>query len=119
MGAQNDTWVGVFKLKWIFIKDIPNSCVRHITVSNDGVMPVTASRDTQELLTESGIKMLRMFHSFKHSSSILDLFPYYDHLELDRLTHRQKHRGHSRRHSRRSYRTNRKMVSNSNHHMKM
>merc|ERR1712233_263122 len=64
-------------------------------------MPVTVSRDTQELLMEPGIEMLRMFHTFKHRSSILDHFAYYDHVELNRLNGTQNKNNPGRRYNRR------------------
>ncbi|KAH9784460.1 YTH domain-containing protein ECT2 [Citrus sinensis] len=46
---QQDKWVGCFPLKWLIIKDVPNSSLRHITLENNENKPVTNSRDTQEV----------------------------------------------------------------------
>jgi len=73
-----DKWNGQFLLKWIFIKDIPNSQLRHIRLENNDNKPVTNSRDTQEVLFEPGKEMLRIFTGFKAKSSILDDFSFYD-----------------------------------------
>jgi len=73
-----DKWNGQFNLKWIFIKDIPNSQLRHMRLENNDNKPVTNSRDTQEVLLEPGKELLRIFSSFKAKSSILDDFVFYD-----------------------------------------
>jgi hypothetical protein len=46
---QQDKWNGCFPVKWHFIKDVPNSLLRHITLENNENKPVTNSRDTQEV----------------------------------------------------------------------
>ncbi|CAK7341409.1 unnamed protein product [Dovyalis caffra] len=46
---QQDKWTGCFPLKWHIIKDVPNGCLRHITLENNENKPVTNSRDTQEI----------------------------------------------------------------------
>jgi len=73
-----DKWNGQFQLKWIFIKDIPNSQLRHIRLENNENKPVTNSRDTQEVLLEPGKEVLRTFANYKAKSSILDDFGFYD-----------------------------------------
>lgn len=73
-----DKWNGQFQVKWIFIKDIPNSQFRHIRLSNNENKPVTNSRDTQEVLLEPGREVLRIFSTFKAKTSILDDFSFYD-----------------------------------------
>lgn len=83
--AQNDTWVGVLNVKWIFIKDVPNKSLNHITVSNNRKMPVTVSRDTQEIFREPGLEMLKIFHSSQHRSSIMYHFDDYNRIEKDRI----------------------------------
>merc|ERR1711994_760547 len=42
-----DKWKGQFKVKWIYVKDVPNSQLRHIRLENNENKPVTNSRDTQ------------------------------------------------------------------------
>lgn len=44
--SQNK-WKGQFKVKWIYVKDVPNSALRHIRLENNENKPVTNSRDTQ------------------------------------------------------------------------
>ncbi|ORX93749.1 YTH-domain-containing protein [Basidiobolus meristosporus CBS 931.73] len=75
--AQNK-WKGIFSLKWIFVKDIPNAHLRHIIVPLNNNKPVTNSRDTQELNEEAGQDMLKMFLEYRHKASILDDFEFYE-----------------------------------------
>jgi len=75
---QQDKWGGKFSVRWIFVKDIPNSQLRHICLSNNDGKSVTNSRDTQEVLLEPGKEMLQIFANYKHKTSILDDFGYYD-----------------------------------------
>ncbi|KAJ7481135.1 YT521-B-like domain-containing protein [Mycena galericulata] len=50
----SDKWKGVFKVRWIYVRDIPNVNLRHIKLLNTTERkPVTNSRDTQELLAHS------------------------------------------------------------------
>merc|ERR1719228_1526837 len=43
-----DKFKGQFKVKWIYVKDVPNTQLRHIRLENNENKPVTNSRDTQE-----------------------------------------------------------------------
>jgi len=49
---QQDKWTGSFPVKWHIIKDVPNTCFRHILLENNENKPVTNSRDTQEVNTQ-------------------------------------------------------------------
>lgn len=42
-----DKFKGQFKVKWIYVKDVPNHQLRHIKLENNENKPVTNSRDTQ------------------------------------------------------------------------
>jgi len=42
-----DKFKGQFKVKWIYVKDVPNGQLRHIRLENNENKPVTNSRDTQ------------------------------------------------------------------------
>lgn len=46
---QQDKWSGSFPVKWHIIKDVGNTCFRHIILENNENKPVTNSRDTQEV----------------------------------------------------------------------
>lgn len=70
--AQGDKWKGVMKLRWIYIKDIPNPALRHLKLMNTNEQkPVTSSRDTQEVPYEQGCEMLRIFGGFQSKTSLL------------------------------------------------
>ncbi|KAI0053885.1 YTH-domain-containing protein [Auriscalpium vulgare] len=75
----SDKWKGVFKVRWIFVRDIPNANLRHIRLNNTQERkPVTNSRDTQELLPDAGQEMLRIFHSHPARTSLLQDFAFYE-----------------------------------------
>ncbi|XP_024008644.1 uncharacterized protein LOC18992273 isoform X2 [Eutrema salsugineum] len=75
---QQDRWSGHFPVKWLIVKDVPNSLFRHIIIENNDNKPVTNSRDTQEVEVEQGIEMLNIFKSCEMRSSILDDFSFYE-----------------------------------------
>jgi len=58
-----DKWKGQFKVKWIYVKDVPNTQLRHIRLENNEGKPVTKSRDTQEVHHDKGIQV-RNYGSF-------------------------------------------------------
>ena len=89
---------GQFKVKWIYVKDVPNSQLRHIRLENNENKPVTNSRDTQvprglsasqlsvvsdsiqfqEVPPDKGRAVLKIIHSYKHATSIFDDFIHYE-----------------------------------------
>jgi len=71
-------WQGEFSVKWIYVKDVPNSALRHITLENNEDKPVTNSRDTQEVPSEKGKAVLRILHQYPHTTSIFDDFLHYE-----------------------------------------
>ncbi|XP_023235061.1 YTH domain-containing family protein 1-like isoform X3 [Centruroides sculpturatus] len=73
-----DKWKGQFKVKWIYVKDVPNLQLRHIRLENNENKPVTNSRDTQEVPPEKGKQVLKIIHNFRHSTSIFDDFLHYE-----------------------------------------
>ena len=75
---SQDKWRGCFQVKWIYVKDVPNSLLRNIKLENNDNKPVTNSRDTQEIPFDKGIQVLKVFHTFKHTSSIFDDFDHYE-----------------------------------------
>lgn len=79
--SQQDKWRGCFQVKWIYVKDIPNSILRNIRLENNENKPVTNSRDTQEIPFEKGKQVLKIFHTFNHTSSIFDDFEHYENLQ--------------------------------------
>jgi hypothetical protein len=73
-----DKWKGQIEVKWIYVKDVPNSQLRHIRLENNENKPVTNSRDTQEVPPEKGKQVLKIMHNYKHSTSIFDDFGHYE-----------------------------------------
>lgn len=73
-----DKFKGQFKVKWIYVKDVPNGQLRHIRLENNENKPVTNSRDTQEVPPEKGKQVLKTIHSYKHTTSIFDDFIHYE-----------------------------------------
>ncbi|EEF36924.1 yth domain-containing protein, putative [Ricinus communis] len=74
---QQEKWIGCFPVKWHIIKDVPNNSLRHVTLENNENKPVTNSRDTQEVIFEKGIQMLKIFKGHRCKTSILDDFEFY------------------------------------------
>ncbi|KAJ9131912.1 hypothetical protein P3X46_034814 [Hevea brasiliensis] len=74
---QQEKWIGCFPVKWHIIKDVPNSSLRHIALKNNENKPVTNSRDTQEVILDEGIQILKIFKGHKGKTSILDDFGFY------------------------------------------
>ncbi|TPX39147.1 hypothetical protein SeLEV6574_g07408 [Synchytrium endobioticum] len=81
---QGQKYRGTFAVRWIFVKDIPNSVLRHLRVVNNENKPVTNSRDTQELQPEVGREMLKCFVEYRPKTTLLDDFTWYDQREEDR-----------------------------------
>ena len=73
-----DKWKGQFKVRWIYVKDVPNSQLRHIRLENNENKPVTNSRDTQEVPSDKGLLVLSVLHHFCHATSIFDDFAHYE-----------------------------------------
>ncbi|ELT99900.1 hypothetical protein CAPTEDRAFT_19575 [Capitella teleta] len=78
-----DKWKGQFEVKWIYVKDVPNSQLRHIRLENNENKPVTNSRDTQEVPLEKGKQVLRILHQYRHTTSIFDDFSHYEKRQED------------------------------------
>ena len=74
----NREWSGLFSIKWVFIKDLPNAELRHITLVNNDNKPITNSRDTQEIPFIKGLIAIRVFKAYQHNTSILDDFDFYE-----------------------------------------
>ncbi|QRV73139.1 YTH domain family protein [Ceratobasidium sp. AG-Ba] len=82
-----DKWKGVFKVRWIFVRDIPNANLRHIRLNNTQERkPVTNSRDTQELLPEAGHEMLRIFFTHPARTSLLQDFAFYELQSMQKMS---------------------------------
>nr|XP_019044757.1 hypothetical protein I302_06670 [Kwoniella bestiolae CBS 10118]OCF23687.1 hypothetical protein I302_06670 [Kwoniella bestiolae CBS 10118] len=82
-----DKWKGIFKVKWIFVRDVPSQALRHIRLTNTlEKKPITNSRDTQELPYDAGCEVLQIFldHQTKSKTSLLQDFAYYERLSANR-----------------------------------
>ncbi|XP_076661428.1 YTH domain-containing family protein isoform X2 [Halictus rubicundus] len=75
---SQDKWKGQFRVRWIYVKDVPNVQLRHIKLENNENKPVTNSRDAQEVPHAKGVTVLRILHTFRHSTSIFDDFGHYE-----------------------------------------
>lgn len=73
-----DKWKGSFEVKWIYVKDVPNSQLRHIRLENNENKPVTNSRDTQEVPLVKARQVVKIVHSYQHKTSIFDDFDHYE-----------------------------------------
>ena len=73
-----DKWKGKIEVKWIYVKDVPNSQLRHIRLENNENKPVTNSRDTQEVPPEKGWQVLKIIHNYRYTTSIFDDFGHYE-----------------------------------------
>lgn len=62
--AQAKKWSGIFKVSWLFVKDIQNKNFKQLPNRFNENKPVTNSRDTQEVPVNEGIKILEIFRDF-------------------------------------------------------
>ena len=88
-----DKWKGQFEVKWIYVKDVPNSQLRHIRLENNENKPVTNSRDTQEVPPEKGKQVMKILHTYKHITSIFDDFTHYEQRQEDQAPVKPSSRG--------------------------
>ncbi|KAG7258942.1 hypothetical protein CRUP_019976 [Coryphaenoides rupestris] len=75
---SQDKWKGRFDVRWLFVKDVPNSQLRHIRLENNENKPVTNSRDTQEVPLDKARQVLKIIAGYKHTTSIFDDFSHYE-----------------------------------------
>lgn len=73
-----DKWKGRFDVRWIYVKDVPNNQLRHIRLENNENKPVTNSRDTQEVPLPKAKQVMKIFHTYQHTTSIFDDFDHYE-----------------------------------------
>ncbi|XP_058824063.1 YTH domain-containing family protein isoform X2 [Topomyia yanbarensis] len=83
---SQDKWKGTFKVRWIYVKDVPNGQLRHVRLENNENKPITNSRDTQEVPNAKGVQALKIIHSYKHTMSIFDDFTHYEKRQLEEDT---------------------------------
>ncbi|XP_041374551.1 uncharacterized protein LOC121387483 [Gigantopelta aegis] len=63
---------GSFKVRWIYVKDVPSSKFCHIRLATSENVSVVDTRDAQEVPPAKGKQMLNIIHAFQHRSSVLD-----------------------------------------------
>lgn len=81
--SQNK-WVGKFKIKWHYVKDVRNSNLRHIRSEANENKPVTNSRDAVEVTpSDNGFEFIKVFHYAKFETSVFDDFEHYERREHD------------------------------------
>ena len=81
-----DKWKGKFDIKWIYVKDVPNGQLRHVRLENNENKPVTNSRDTQEVPIDKGKLVMKVIHSYSHTTSIFDDFEHYEKRQEEETT---------------------------------
>lgn len=80
-GGKNSKWRGMFQVKWVYVKDIPNTEFTNLKVTKNGGKPFPHSRDTQEIEASIAIQALKIFHGHKQNTSLLDDFDHYNRME--------------------------------------
>lgn len=83
---HQDKWKGQFKVKWLYVKDVPNAQLRHIRLENNENKSVTNSRDVQEVPNPKGQQVFQIIHAFVHTTSIFDDFKHYEQRQLEEDT---------------------------------
>eukprot|EP01001_Neometanema_parovale_P006310 NODE_267_length_2794_cov_279.956196_g251_i0.p1 GENE.NODE_267_length_2794_cov_279.956196_g251_i0~~NODE_267_length_2794_cov_279.956196_g251_i0.p1 ORF type:complete len:484 (-),score=79.31 NODE_267_length_2794_cov_279.956196_g251_i0:415-1866(-) len=67
--SGSDRWKGHFGVHWLFVVDVPNTALKHLM--NCEQMPVTRSRDTDEVPFEVGCEMMNIF---RHTAQDIPYF---------------------------------------------
>lgn len=80
---HQDKWKGKFTLKWVYVKDVPNTQLRHIRLENNENKSVTHSRDTQEVHNPKGQQVMQIIHSYVHTTSIFDDIEFYEQRQVE------------------------------------
>lgn len=80
-GGQNSKWRGYFDIEWLYIKDVPNRQFSKIKNPWNYHRPVFHSRDCQDMPSNEGESIIKVFHNYKHDTSLFEDFEYYEKLE--------------------------------------
>lgn len=72
---ENAKWPGMFRIKWVYVKDIAYSAFSSIYF---GDKPVCQHRDGTKLDFDTGVKMLRLFEKTPTTESIFKEMKYMD-----------------------------------------
>jgi hypothetical protein len=78
--TQDNKWGGLFDIEWIFIKDVPFREFKNVIITlKDGERKsVTNSRDTQEIPSQEGKRMMEIIQKYMNTNTLLEHFEYYD-----------------------------------------
>ena len=78
--TQDQKWMGLFEVEWMFIKDVPFKEFKDIIITmKDGeTKPISNSRDVQEVPFDAAKKMMEIFENFQNTNTILEHFKFYD-----------------------------------------
>ena len=78
--TQDQKWMGLFEVEWMFIKDVPFKEFKDIIITmKDGeTKPISNSRDVQEIPFDAAKKMMEIFENFQNTNTILEHFKFYD-----------------------------------------
>ncbi|KAJ3029394.1 hypothetical protein HDV00_009613 [Rhizophlyctis rosea] len=81
--SDEGRWKGVFGVRWIFVKDVPNVVLRGLRVPANENKPVTNSRDTQELPADVGREMLTIFLNYRPRTCLFNDWCWYEEREVE------------------------------------
>lgn len=78
--TQDQKWLGLFEIEWVFIKDIPFKEFKKIifTMKDSETKPISNSRDCQEVPFNFAKTMIEIFENYQNINTILEHFEYYD-----------------------------------------
>ena len=78
--TQDNVWIGLFDVQWLFIKDIPFKLFGNILITmKDGeIKPIYKAKDTQEIPYDVAKIMIEKIENYQNSNTILEHFEYYD-----------------------------------------
>ncbi|OQV22284.1 putative YTH domain-containing family protein 2 [Hypsibius exemplaris] len=65
---------GKFKVKWDFVKDVPNAALRHINIDARGSKPVTNCRDATEMSPVEAVKVVKIIQAHESVSNVLESY---------------------------------------------
>ena len=68
--------LGYFSVRWIYVKDISFSKVKHIKTYQG--IPIAQAADCQEIPRAAALKVIKIFAETKQFRSVLEDFKYYD-----------------------------------------
>jgi len=78
--TQDNKWIGLFDVEWLFIKDVPFSEMKNIDfiMDNGEIKNISFAKDTQEIPYLQAKIMVEIFRKYQNSNTILEHFNFYD-----------------------------------------